>query len=371
MRVLLYSYFYYPSVGGAEYQARQLGRYFQRSGCPTTIVTATRDEPGWQPDPEDAPVARRPDWRTWRSLAATHDVILSNGFSAEAICRSLWHRIPIVFIHYNVWLHSGSRQLRQAVALGLRKAYLYAGRGHICNSTWVRERLAPRRSTVIPVPIDLGLYQNDDTGQEPVHDLVYIGRVIEGKGIDALIRAVGLLRASGLVARLAVVGDGPIRPNLEQLAANLGIERQVNFLGRIPTASLVRTLKQSRVLALCSDSYIEGFGIVVAEGLACGKPVIVSNQPPLVETAGGAGLAVPPGDPAAIASALQTLIGDPALYQRLATQARLRAQAFSTEEIGMRTLQYLETCLSSSQRPRSETGCLPLRTAQQERGGTC
>jgi len=200
--------------------------------------------------------------------------------------------------------------------------------------------------------------------------LVYIGRVIEGKGIDTLIRAVALLKSKCLGARLAIVGDGPIRPSLEHLAIGLGIGPQVSFLGRVPTADLVRTLKQSRVLALCSDTYIEGFGIVVAEALACGKPVIVSNQPPLLETAGGAGLGVPAGDSAEVAQAVQRLLTEPMFYQELANQARLRAQAFSTEAAGFQTLQYLEQCLAGHCAPATQAPGVAWRQERKDQAGT-
>jgi glycogen(starch) synthase len=346
MRVLLYSHCYYPSVGGVEYHTRHLARFLLRAGHPTTVVTSVPDNPTWQPEPDDAPIIRNPSWKTWRSLAGTHDLILSNGFSASAISRSLLHRIPIAFIQYNVALFTaGGPKSKEVLAYLLRKLYLRFGRGHICNSTWVREGLQPKRSIVLPVPIDLSRYQSANGEAGEPSDLIYIGRLIDGKGIQTILRALEVLRKKGRVVRLAIVGTGPIRSELENLANKLEVSEQVKFWGLVSNHELVKTLKSSKILLLCSDTYPEGFGIVIAEGMACGKPVIVSDQQPLVETAGEGGLSVPRADPEALAQAIELLFDDPQLYQKYSEAAIRRAQDFSIERVGSKSLSFLQSCL--------------------------
>jgi glycosyltransferase involved in cell wall biosynthesis len=176
--------------------------------------------------------------------------------------------------------------------------------------------------------------------------MIFIGRLIDGKGIETVMDALAQLSRKGRAVRLAVVGHGPLRLQLERLAHDLGINSQVRFYGLLPSAKLVSCLRASRVLVLCSDSYPEGFGIVIAEALACGKPVIVSDQPALMETAGQAGLVVPQKNSGYLAEAIEKILGDPVLYQRLAEQARGQAQLYALERVGCQYVRFLNSVLS-------------------------
>jgi glycosyltransferase involved in cell wall biosynthesis len=176
-------------------------------------------------------------------------------------------------------------------------------------------------------------------------DLIYIGRLIEGKGIDTILRAVAVLKQKGRIVKLAIVGGGPIHARLEDLARDLSISEQIKFWGTVPNEQLVRCLKGSKILLLCSDTYPEGFGIVIAESMACGKPVIVSDQLPLIETAGAGGLSVPRADPQALAGAIELLLDDCEFYKKCSQAAVRRAQDFSIERVGLQSLRFLEGCL--------------------------
>jgi glycosyltransferase involved in cell wall biosynthesis len=108
-------------------------------------------------------------------------------------------------------------------------------------------------------------------------DVLYVGRLIEHKRIDVLLEAIARLRATGTVVSCGIVGQGPEQGRLQQLAASLGIDGQVRFLGNVdPHAVVYGLMKASRVFAL--PSVREGFGLVVVEALLCGTPVIVSDH---------------------------------------------------------------------------------------------
>ena len=80
---------------------------------------------------------------TGGELAARHDVLLSNGFSAAAIGRSVIHRLPVVFIHFNYCrFPPASGHPRRLFGNWLRTLYLHKGIGHVCTATWVRDQLA-------------------------------------------------------------------------------------------------------------------------------------------------------------------------------------------------------------------------------------
>ena len=178
-------------------------------------------------------------------------------------------------------------------------------------------------------------------------DVIFIGRLIEGKGVETIIEAIALLAKNSRKIRLAVVGQGPLRPVLEEQARRLAVDAQVRFHGLLSSPDLVKCLKASKALALCSNSYPEGFGIVVAEAMACGKPVIVSDQPPLVETAGAGGIVVPQGDSVALARRVETVLEDRQLYDRLSQGAQTRVRDFALERVGEQYVRYLQTVLSN------------------------
>ena len=145
-------------------------------------------------------------------------------------------------------------------------------------------------------------------------ELVTVGRLITHKRVDEAIRVVDLLRGRGRDASLVVIGDGPERERLEQLAAHLGLSAQVSFLGALDADEEVWAwLRAARVVVSPSDR--EGFGLVVAESLALGTPVACVAHPHndasrLVED-GRTGSVVPPGDLEALASAVERWLDAP------------------------------------------------------------
>jgi len=140
------------------------------------------------------------------------------------------------------------------------------------------------------------------------------------KRIDALLTAAAGLARAGEAVRVIVVGDGSERAALEKLAAELGIEASVSFLGL--RDDVERVLKASDVFVLASRT--EAFPNVVLEAMATGVPVIatdVGSVREMVEPDASA-LIVSPGDDAALAAALRRLAGDAALRARLGARGR-------------------------------------------------
>jgi glycosyltransferase involved in cell wall biosynthesis len=120
--------------------------------------------------------------------------------------------------------------------------------------------------------------------------------------------------------RLRLVGEGPIRPDLERLCAARGIAGQVDFLGLLPSAEVRDELTPADAFVLASD--VETFGVAVIEALACGQPVIVtaSGGPDHLVTAAN-GILIPPRVPAALCDALVRMHAQAAGYDRAAIRA--------------------------------------------------
>lgn len=167
---------------------------------------------------------------------------------------------------------------------------------------------------------------------EPAH-VVSVGRLVDYKGFDDLIRACWLLRDGGAPLRLTIVGDGPERGNLELLVGTLNAEGMVTFAGSRRQEEVRGILRNADLFALAcvkgKDGQQDGIPIVLMEAMALGVPVVstkLSGIPELVKD-GVTGLLAPPGDPEHLATAMGRLLEDDALAQTLTRGARSWVEA--------------------------------------------
>lgn len=170
------------------------------------------------------------------------------------------------------------------------------------------------RIEIIPNGVDLGAFNSVKMKKSKKPRIIYVGRLINYKHVDDLFRAFSGL---DLDAELWVVGDGPERGKLEQLARELDVEDRVSFTGFIDERRKLELLKSSWVLALPSST--EGFGIVVVEAWASRAVVVVSDIPALsalVED-GKNGLIFKLRDVKGLKAKLERVLGDGELRERL------------------------------------------------------
>lgn len=159
-------------------------------------------------------------------------------------------------------------------------------------------------------------------------DLVCVGRLVEKKGISTLLAALSKLTAEFPRLRLTIVGDGPEKKTLEQLAGQLGISGQVHFTGGLPNKEVPDYYRAARIAIVPSiiarDGDQEGLGLVAVEALGCGCATIVSDLPALrdVVTDGENGLVFRSGDAADLASQIRKLLTDPCLLSGLIERGR-------------------------------------------------
>ena len=169
-------------------------------------------------------------------------------------------------------------------------------------------------------------------GAQPLLVVGYIGRLTSEKGVDVLVRA-----AAGRPGwRLRVVGDGPVRGDLERLAAELGLADQVEFTPALPHHQLPRLYRELDVVVVPSrptPRWQEQFCRVAVEAMASGVPVVASASGSLPEVVGDAGVLVPAGDPEALRAALTELAELPQRRRDLGRRGRARAGAFSWSSV--------------------------------------
>ena len=239
----------------------------------------------------------------------------------------------------------------QAQGPDLYRRLFQRGDLFIANTNYTRRRIleigAPEARTVrLPV----GLYPDrfpfrarTAIAGGPVRFLS-IGRLVEKKGHVYAIEALALVRAAGIDARLAIIGEGPTRSALEAAIARLGLAEQVHLLGRRTQEEVARLADTADIFVLASTSArsgdVEGQGLVLQEAQALGLPVIASNHNGFPEGLidGETGLLVAERDPAALAEAMIELARRPERWAPMGTAGSRWVrqhfdQAYLTEQL--------------------------------------
>jgi glycogen(starch) synthase len=245
-----------------------------------------------------------------------------------------------------------STALRTALRFGLRRAAQVSA----CSAFTLRDAeqrfgLRPGRGSVIfnGVVLDAAGDGADDragaageTGPAagPLADLgryvVALGRVVPKKGFDLLLRGFAQVAADHPDVTLAIGGDGSQLAELRLLATDLKLEDRVRFLGRLSREQVAATMAGAELFVM--PSRLEPFGIVLLEAWRAGRPVIATSigGPPEFVDEGRTGLLVDPFDTAALARALDRLLGDQALRAAMGAAARERVQDFGWPAIAER-----------------------------------
>jgi glycosyltransferase involved in cell wall biosynthesis len=187
------------------------------------------------------------------------------------------------------------------------------------------------RCHVIPYGIDTSLFEHSEpTAVQQIRRqygerlVISVGRLVYYKGFECLLRAMAQVNG-----KLLIVGDGPLRRDLHNLTSQLGITDKVAFAGEIQNTQMTPYYHAADLFALASVARSEAFGIVQVEAMAAGLPVVntrLDSGVPYVSLDQQTGLTVPPGDPAALAGAINRLLDDPSLRQLFGRAGARRAQ---------------------------------------------
>jgi glycosyltransferase involved in cell wall biosynthesis len=186
-------------------------------------------------------------------------------------------------------------------------------------------------------------------------DLLFVGRLVEKKGVATLLDAVALLGDGFPDLTLTCIGDGPERQALEQRAAGLGISQRVHFHGAVPNHEIPDYYRSARIAVVPSlvagDGDQEGLGLVAVEALGCSSTTVVSDLPALQDVVEDRqnGMVFRAGDPADLADKLRQLLGDRALYDRLAGAARQSVTGkFDWQTVGNGYIETINRCLAAT-----------------------
>lgn len=223
---------------------------------------------------------------------------------------SVWFRIAVPFVR-PVW----SR-------LACRIAVSEAARQSVCS------RMGSGDLRIIPNGVNVQRFASATPATLPAgRHLLFVGRLEERKGFPVAVEAFAQLALAHPDLRLLVIGDGPQRDAIDRLSP--AARARVEMLGRIDDARLASCLR-------AADIYLgpalggESFGIVLAEAMAAGRPIVASDIAGYRDVArhGQEALLVPPGDAAALAAAVARVLADPALARSLGERGLARAREF-------------------------------------------
>jgi len=222
---------------------------------------------------------------------------------------------------------------------GLRRYVANRLDGIVAVSGPIRDRLVsegcpPGKVDVIPMGVDLAETFTPQAQVRSPHEILFVGRLVYGKGADVLLEAMPCIVARHPDATLTLVGDGPEKVSLADTAHRLGLDGRVCFVGAKPHARLAQYYRRAALLVLPSRE--EGFGLVLVEAMGCGCPVAASDLPAVrvLLDDGACGALFRPGDPADLASVVGELLADPQSTPSLADEIRQRVvQRYDWSEV--------------------------------------
>jgi glycosyltransferase involved in cell wall biosynthesis len=372
-----------PQIGGAARQCLKLSKALRQQGAEVTILTnrLTWREPIWQKI-EGVPVVYL---NTWFPLLARRGLkrFRAHAFILRALLYLFQHRHDYEIVHAHSAMTAGFTAVVAARHLQKRSIIKVMNSGSrndilrfredktLPGARYMAEYLlrCDRVITLNPLAYDelraLG-FRSDQlelipngvevaeieakatyAPADPIR-VIFVGRLEEAKGLDILLKAVKIFADHDSVpeCQLLLLGKGALKPQLQALAASLGISDRVHFAGEV--AEVPVYLRQSDIFALPSRA--EGISNALLEAMACGLPCIASDIPgnrALIRHEQN-GLLVQPDDETALAEAFQRLAGDAGLQEQLGRAARRTTEEqFDISQIARRYLrlyqQFYET----------------------------
>jgi glycosyltransferase involved in cell wall biosynthesis len=392
IRVLMVVRLFIPWVGGMERQAHKLALALKERGIDVKIAT------GWwfrgtrrKESIDDIPVFR--NFTLWECFGIKglrklggylyivslmvhlwhrrvhYDVIHVHGLSYHTFATVLagrWLGRPVIVKLANSGPASDIAKMRSGQQLALSRYLLPAALRADCfaalNRLIVRELIEAgvpaARIAEIPNGVSTaGVAPKTDYSLHHPVRLVFVGRLHPQKGLEVLLKALRRLRDDGSEVGVTLVGDGPQKMQLKNLASELGIRPHVKFAGE--SSDVQDYLRDADVFVLPSKA--EGISNALLEAMAQGLPVVVSDIPGNAEVVDDekTGIVFHRDDVSSLAARLQSLLQDQALRQELGDAARREIDArYAIGRIAERYIGVYQGLLSRGAHPQADRGRL-------------
>jgi glycosyltransferase involved in cell wall biosynthesis len=356
--------FYPPHMGGIETHVRDLVSGLSQI-LPVKVIVAGDSTRRIVEQLDGATVIRMPTFGTVASLPVTPTLPLElkraeptllhvqvpNPGAAFAIVMA-GYRGPLVITHQADTL--GRRILKKITDPFVTEVMKRADRIIATSHRYLESspELVPFVSKCRVIPMAISYDEVSGVGNGHAEELIRahgprillaVGRLVPYKGFEYLVQAMRTVNAT-----LLLIGKGPLEQDLKTLAATLGVSKKVKFLGRVD--DVTKYYSATSIFVLPSISRAEAFGLVQLEAMGAGLPVIntdLDTGVPEISVNGITGITVPPADAEALARAINELLENDELRQRMGHAARERArQEFSLDLMISRTAKLYEEVLA-------------------------
>jgi len=364
MKLLIYSHSFAPNIGGIETivmsLARGLAELRGSNGQRHFEVTLATQTPARDCDDRDLPISvvRRPGvGRLWRLVSGADVIHLADPAALPLLFARLQGK-PCVVEHHGFQTICPNGQLviepsnepcpghfmagnhgaclRCQKGRGLpasiklwaltfvRRMLCHGASANLAPTRWLEGLLDLPKSVYVPhgLPSATPQAAPEQGSAEPMV-IAFQGRLVSTKGASLLLEAVEILRRKNHTFKVLIVGDGPERTALQKQVEEAKLGDQVQLLGSLPPLELEAVLSRADVVVVPSLGG-EVFGLVVAENMLRGTPVVASDVGALAEVLGDTGLTFRTGNGAALAEQVAKLLMDRGLRQRLGDSARER-----------------------------------------------
>jgi len=366
LKIVLYSYLFYPSVGGIESESRSLAEGLIKQGHQCRVVT---ESPATEPDSFEYSVYRNPDRKTQKELVKWADIIVYNGVGLGLQPWPVIYRKPFVWIHqgYQIscidglgWVEGEAAPMRPwpSIAYHYKKyGFAHAFRGalvvfsklffakylvtrNVACTDWVLNRMPPlykKQRIYSPYPIE-----KFKTPSKPIdikYDLVFVGRLVSEKGVFTLVNAFAkLIKTYNAGLTLLVIGDGNWRGKIEDLIAANGLQNNITMAGRKTGQELTDMIHACKIAVVPSE-WEEPMGGVALELMSAGRNIIVSRNTGMAECVGNGGLTFTNGDADELAETIKVLWSDAELQNHQKKEAKEQLKNF---ELDKRVAEHVE-----------------------------
>jgi len=339
-KVLVFSPYYQPHIGGLERYAHSLNLFLKESGFDVTVITACIPAGNsYEEDVEGIKVLRVPSYEIIPNFPIYNpfskhlrDIYKDNYVatishtrffisSFFALIYSRVHKTPLIHVEHG----SGYVKMDNFLFSVISKIYdntfgrlifRFSDVNVAVSEATARfiNKFDKRETEIIPYGVAIDQNNTIKIKNNLVPKIIYLGRLIDGKGVDLLLRA---SKDLDINHQLVIVGDGPTRRSLENLAKQLK-NRSVVFVGEKKPEDALKILKTANVLV--SPSYSEGFGITILEAGSLGVPII-STKTGIAETLikdGVNGFFIEKGSSGSIVASLRLILKDVRLRKSMA-----------------------------------------------------
>jgi glycosyltransferase involved in cell wall biosynthesis len=197
----------------------------------------------------------------------------------------------------------------------------------------LEQSIDDRKITTIYAGVDIDFFKKIKPFKENKFTICCISRLVNYKRIDLLIKAAKILKDQGVDFSLKIIGEGPEKDNLLDLAKKLELTNLITFKSKLSREKLAAELKSSHLF--CLPSQEEGFGLVVIEAAACGIPFVVSDLPVLKEVThnGTGGTFFKSGDERDLALKINQFMKDRKIQEKLIAETEELVKNYTWEKI--------------------------------------